>query len=77
MRKVSIKSLVPKEPVAVYRLTLDITKRDAEVLHDICRSISGNPRGDRAIMAKIREALEAYGIASGTTNLVGEINLRS
>jgi hypothetical protein len=78
MSKVSIKSLVVKpKPVPVYRLTVDLTERDAEVLHAIFRNIAGDPKGDRAITEKIRTALLAYGVASGTTNLVGEINLRS
>ena len=74
MSKVSIKNLSVPEPV-VYRITLDLTKRDAEVLHDIFRNIGGDVEGDRKITDRIRVALLAYGIAGGVTRLSGNIVL--
>ena len=74
MSKVSIKSIPAPDPV-LYRITLDLTKNDAEVLHDIFRNIGGDVEGDRKITERIRVALLAYGIAGGVTRLSGNIVL--
>ncbi len=74
MSKVSIKSIPAPDPV-VYRITMDLTENDAQVLHDIFRNIGGDVEGDRKITERIRVALLAYGIAGGVTRLSGNIVL--